>query len=89
MLNLFNFFYKTLPVHLSLLGVFLAFILYNFQVKIIIQFKNFSGLGKRLYNFLNRKWFFDKVYNEYLGQFFFKVGYSYTVTSLLTEGFLK
>jgi NADH:ubiquinone oxidoreductase subunit 5 (subunit L)/multisubunit Na+/H+ antiporter MnhA subunit len=25
---------------------------------------------------LNRKWFFDKIYNEYFGQFFFKFGYS-------------
>jgi NADH:ubiquinone oxidoreductase subunit 5 (subunit L)/multisubunit Na+/H+ antiporter MnhA subunit len=29
-----------------------------------------------VYTFLNRKWFFDKIYNEYLGQFFFKFGYS-------------
>jgi NADH:ubiquinone oxidoreductase subunit 5 (subunit L)/multisubunit Na+/H+ antiporter MnhA subunit len=35
-----------------------------------------SWLGKKIYNFLNRKWFFDKIYNEYFGQFFFKFGYS-------------
>jgi hypothetical protein len=33
-------------------------------------------VGKKIYNFLNRKWFFDKIYNEYFGQFFFKFGYS-------------
>jgi NADH:ubiquinone oxidoreductase subunit 5 (subunit L)/multisubunit Na+/H+ antiporter MnhA subunit len=35
-----------------------------------------SIFGKKIYNFLNRKWFFDKIYNEFFGQFFFKFGYS-------------
>ena len=70
-------FYKTLPVHFSLFGALLAFVLYNFQAKLLYHFK-MSFAGKKLYNFLNRKWFFDKVYNEYLGQFFFK--FSYTTT---------
>lgn len=68
-------FYKTLPVHFSVFGALLAFVLYNFQSKLLYNLKT-SFLGKRLYNFLNRKWFFDKVYNEYLGQFFFKFSYS-------------
>jgi NADH-ubiquinone oxidoreductase chain 5 len=68
-------FYKTLPVMLSLLGAFLAFILYNFRSNILFTLK-MSWLGKKIYNFLNRKWFFDKIYNEYFGQFFFKFGYS-------------
>ena len=68
-------FYKTLPVHFSLFGALLAFTLYNFQSKLLFSLK-ISFLGKRLYSFLNRKWFFDKVYNEYFGQFFFKFSYS-------------
>jgi NADH-ubiquinone oxidoreductase chain 5 len=68
-------FYKTLPVHFSLFGAFLAFVLYTFQSNILYNLK-MSSIGKKLYTFLNRKWFFDKVYNEYLGQFFFKFGYS-------------
>ena len=68
-------FYKTLPVHFSLFGALLAFVLYNFQSKLLYSLK-ISFLGKILYNFLNRKWFFDKVYNEYFGQFFFKFSYS-------------
>jgi NADH:ubiquinone oxidoreductase subunit 5 (subunit L)/multisubunit Na+/H+ antiporter MnhA subunit len=35
-----------------------------------------SWIGKKIYYFLNRKWFFDKLYNEYLGQLFFKFSYS-------------
>jgi NADH-ubiquinone oxidoreductase chain 5 len=79
-LNLFDaefipLFYKTLPVYLSLLGFISAFLLYNFRSKLLFQIKT-SSFGKQTYRFLNRKWFFDKLYNEYFGQFFFKFGYS-------------
>ena len=68
-------FYKVLPVNLSLLGFASAFILYNFQSNILLKVKT-SVWGKKIYVFFNRKWFFDKIYNEYVGQFFFKFGYS-------------
>lgn len=68
-------FYKTLPVNLSLLGIFSAFILYKFKSDFLFKLK-VSRMGIKIYNFLNRKWFFDKVYNEYFSQFFFKFGYS-------------
>jgi NADH-ubiquinone oxidoreductase chain 5 len=68
-------FYKTLPVNLSLLGFFSAFFLYNFKSKFLFNLKVLI-LGRETYKFLNRKWFFDKIYNEYFGQFFFKFGYS-------------
>ncbi len=68
-------FYKTLPVYLSLLGFISAFFLYNFKSKFLFNIK-IHFFGKQLYNFLNRKWFFDKIYNDYFGQFFFKFGYS-------------
>jgi NADH-ubiquinone oxidoreductase chain 5 len=68
-------FYKLLPVKLSLLGATLSFLLYSFQYKVLFRVKT-SFLGKKVYNFFNRKWFFDKIYNEYFGQFFFKFGYS-------------
>jgi NADH-ubiquinone oxidoreductase chain 5 len=68
-------FYKILPVILSLSGGIVAFILYNFRSDLLFKLKT-SFVGKKLYVFLNRKWFFDKIYNEYFGQFFFKFGYS-------------
>ena len=70
-----DLFYKLLPVNLSILGAMSSFLLYSFQFKILFQIKS-SFLGKKFYNFFNRKWFFDKLYNEYFGQFFFKFGYS-------------
>jgi NADH-ubiquinone oxidoreductase chain 5 len=68
-------FYKTLPVNLSIFGALLAYVLYNFYSSIIFNIKT-SFTGKKIYNFFNRKWFFDKLYNECFGQFFFKFGYS-------------
>jgi len=70
-----EFFYKILPVTFSILGASLSFFLYNFQSNILFSLKT-SFLGRKVYTFLNKKWFFDKIYNEYVSQFFFKFGYS-------------
>lgn len=70
-----DLFWKLLPVNLSLFGATLSFLLYNFQYTLLFNVKS-SFLGKKIYNFFNRKWFFDKIYNEYFGQFFFRFGYS-------------
>jgi NADH-ubiquinone oxidoreductase chain 5 len=70
-----EFFYKILPVTLSLFGASLSFVLYNFQSSILFNIK-VSSLGRKIYTFLNKKWFFDKLYNELFGQFFFKFGYT-------------
>ena len=67
--------FKILPVIFSLLGATLSFLFYTFSSKLLFQLK-ISVFGKKIYNFLNKKWFFDKVYNEYIGQFFFKFGYN-------------
>ena len=67
--------FKLLPLLLSFSGMSLAYFLYWFQKQNIYLLKT-SAVGKILYVFLNKKWFFDKVYNEIIGQFFFKWGYS-------------
>jgi NADH-ubiquinone oxidoreductase chain 5 len=76
-----EFFYKILPVTLSLFGASLSFILYNFQSSILFYIKT-SFIGRKVYSFLNKKWFFDKIYNECFGQFFFKFGYSMSYKSI-------
>ena len=65
---------KLLPLFFSLSGIMTAFLLYNFQSKLLFKMK-ITTLGKKFYNFLNKKWFFDKIYNEHFGQFFFNFGY--------------
>lgn len=70
-----NIFLKNLPICASLLGFFSAYILYIFNLRMLFYLKS-SQIGKKIYYFLNRKWFFDKIYNEYISQTFFKFAYS-------------
>ena len=79
--------YKLLPLFFSLGGILTAFLVYNFQSKLLFRFK-ISMLGKKMYNFLNKKWFFDKVYNEQLGQFFFNFGY-FTSYKVIDRGIFE
>lgn len=70
-----SLFYKLLPINLSLFGLILSFILYLNYNYFLFKIK-LSNIFINIYTFLNRKWFFDKIYNNILGQFFFKFGYS-------------
>jgi NADH-ubiquinone oxidoreductase chain 5 len=67
-------FFKLLPVGLSLTGATLALVLYTFSSKGLYVLKT-SVMGRKIYNFLNRKWFFDKVYNEFISQTALSFGY--------------
>ena len=69
-----NTIYKILPLSFSLFGLFFAFFLYLFKSNFLYEIK-ISTVGKKVYYFLNKKWFFDKIYADYIGQFFFKFGY--------------
>jgi NADH-ubiquinone oxidoreductase chain 5 len=70
-----HFLYKISPVIISLFSISIAIILYSIKSMIFLKLKTYY-VTTIIYNFLNRKWFFDKVYNDILGQFFFKFGYS-------------
>jgi NADH-ubiquinone oxidoreductase chain 5 len=59
--------FKLLPVFLSLLGAYFAFSYYSKNYSSLYNLK-ISYVGKIFYFFFNRKWFFDKVYNEFLAQ---------------------
>lgn len=70
-------FFKLLPVLLSFFGLFSAFYLYFFKFKFLYNLK-MSKYGLYLYNFLNRKWYFDKLYYEFINQYILKIGYNFT-----------
>jgi NADH-ubiquinone oxidoreductase chain 5 len=72
---------KIFPVCLSLLGATSAFILYNFYFKILYLFK-MSLIGRNIYIFFNRKWFFDKIYNYVLAHNILTWSYVYTYQNL-------
>lgn len=72
---------KLVPVVFSLTGAFSSYILYAFFSRELYLLK-VSSPGRRLYTFLNRKWFFDKVYNDYLVQGALDLGYRTTYKAI-------
>ena len=67
---------KIFPVILSLSGGTIAFLMYNYFFKLLFLLK-MSYIGKNIYTFFNRKWFFDKVYNEILSQHTLTIAYEH------------
>jgi NADH-ubiquinone oxidoreductase chain 5 len=65
---------KLIPVCFSLLGAFSAYVFYMLSSKELYQYKS-SPMGMKVYTFLNRKWFFDKVYHEFVSQNMLSFGY--------------
>jgi len=79
--------FKNLPVVLSLLGATSSFLFYSFFNNFLFKIKT-QILFKKVYTFLNKKWFFDKVYNENLTQNFFKFSYN-TSYKLIDRGIIE
>ena len=80
-------FYKLLPLIVSFWGAFSALLLYSFFSKKLYSFK-MSLYGQKLYNFWNKKWFFDKVYNETINQFLLDFGYKVSYKGI-DRGFIE
>jgi NADH-ubiquinone oxidoreductase chain 5 len=72
-----SLFFRLLPLIMSLSGAFFAYFLYSFGYSTFYQIKKTSSF-KFIYNFLNKKWYFDRFYNEFLGQKILNFSYSYT-----------
>lgn len=71
---------KTLPVVLSLLGAILSFIYYTLKYKPLDNLYKHQ-IFRQIYIFLNKKYYFDKLYNEIIGQniLFFSYNISYNL----------
>lgn len=75
---------KYVPLLFSFFGVFSSFVLYSYYNSTLFLFKT-SFFGLPLYVFLNKKWFFDKFYNEMFTQKYLIFSYSHTY-QLLDKG---
>lgn len=80
-------FFKILPVIVSFCGLFGAFYLYLFKFKFLYNLK-ISKYGVYFYNFLNRKWYFDKIYYEFINQYILKIGYNFTY-KMIDKGLIE
>lgn len=61
------FMIKIFPVILSLLGFSLALIIYTYFTKYLAQLLT-NNFFREFYMFLNKKWYFDKLYSEIIYQ---------------------
>jgi NADH-ubiquinone oxidoreductase chain 5 len=79
--------YKLLPLFLSLSGILLAYFFYVFN-KIYLYKIKITKIGKFFYNFINKKWFFDKIYNEFIAQKTFELGFDRSY-KLIDKGLIE
>ena len=77
---------KLLPALLSLFGATLALYLYHINPEFIISLTN-TNLGRKIYTFLNGKYFFDIIYNHYIVALGLKTGY--TISKVLDKGVIE
>jgi len=77
---------KLLPLLLSILGVLFSILLYHNFPELNINFTN-NLIGKKIYTFLNSKYFFDVIYNHY----FVSAGLhiSYAISKILDRGVIE
>jgi NADH-ubiquinone oxidoreductase chain 5 len=77
---------KLLPLILSISGATLAVLLYHVYPNFIINLTE-SSLGRSIYTFLNGKYFFDVIYNNYIIAAGLKTGY--TISKVLDRGVIE
>jgi NADH-ubiquinone oxidoreductase chain 5 len=80
---------KFLPLISTFLGFVLAFFvtLNSFGVKQSYALKE-SFFGYKIYTLLNKRWFFDKVFNDFIGQKMLHFGYNISFKTL-DKGFFE
>jgi len=65
---------KLVPTILSFSGAILAILLNHYYSSFLYN-TSLSPIGLKLYAFLNKKWYFDKLYNEFLNKPLLSFGY--------------
>jgi NADH-ubiquinone oxidoreductase chain 5 len=77
---------KNVPVGFSIVGAFLGFFLYKDWGLALTRWK--TTYGYNLFTFLNRRWFFDRVYNDMVRQPLLHAGHHVTYT-LVDRGVIE
>jgi len=76
-----DLFHKLLPLIISIFGASSAYFIYSFGLEYFYTIKKTSWF-KAIYNFLNRKWYFDRLYNEFIGQNSLNLSYHFSYKHL-------
>lgn len=72
---------KLLPVILSLIGASLAWLLNSSYGYFLYELKA-NRLGRDFYTFFNKRWLFDKIYNDIVGRCVLSFGYNISFKAL-------
>lgn len=76
-----NINYKLMPLLLTLGGLFFAFIVYNYIIVEYFKVKK-SNVFKKFYYFFNKKWFFDRIYTQWITQSIVRLSYDFYYKSM-------
>ena len=79
--------FKLLPLCFAICGGLSSYFFYRFYSLILVEVK-LSNLGRNIYTFLNRKWFFDKIYNEFFAIPLLRAAYQ-TTYKTIDKGFVE
>jgi NADH-ubiquinone oxidoreductase chain 5 len=72
---------KLIPILFSAIGAFLAYRV-NFCANKFIYVLKTSTLGTKCYCFFNKRWSFDKVFNDFIAKSFLRFGYEVSLKTL-------
>jgi NADH-ubiquinone oxidoreductase chain 5 len=72
-----DLFAKLFPLILTIMGAVLAYFLYSFELNYFFLIKQ-SKIFKYVYTFINKKWYFDRFYNQYISQKVLNLSYTFS-----------
>jgi NADH-ubiquinone oxidoreductase chain 5 len=82
-----NLLIKLLPAILSFTGAFTAIVLYHLPFGLFLINLTNNKLSRNIYAFLNGKYYFDVIYNHFIFQAGFKLGY--TISKEIDRGAIE
>jgi NADH-ubiquinone oxidoreductase chain 5 len=81
------FYIKLIPSFFSIFGALLSATLFYSNPKLLSTLK-ITKFGYFFYKYLNQKWYFDQIYNYFIGIRVLKFGYDFTF-NLIDKGFIE
>lgn len=68
-------FIKMLPVFITIFGAMISYLINLGGNELLVYSLKTSAVGQKMYTFLNKRWLFDKIYNNFIGTPSLKFGY--------------
>jgi len=74
-------FFKLMPLCFTFLGVVVAFFTYSIELEVFYRIK-FNKIFNFFYVGMNKKWFFDRIYSQFITQNILKVAYFFSYQNI-------